>query len=282
LFQTDLLKGRVVVVTGGGSGLGKAMATRAAELGASVGIIGRRLKPLEKAAAEIGATGAKVAFRSADVRDPASVNRAFDDFEAELGPLDSLVNNAAGNFLSASEELTANGFKTVVDIVLHGTFNCTMDFGRRVIADESRRGTVINITTTYAWMGSAFVLPSACAKSGVMVMTRSLAVEWADYGIRLNAIAPGPIPTEGAFSRLMVGGMDELVKKRIPLKRFGKPEEIGNLACFLLADGSGYINGDTITLDGGEWLRSGQEFSGLLEFDRETLRGMLREMKAKR
>ena len=210
MFSRDLLEGKVVVVTGGGSGLGKAMATRAAELGARIGILGRRVKKLEEAAADIGASGAKVAFYPADVRDPTAVKAAFDAFEEELGPLNSLINNAAGNFLSASEELSLNGFKTVVDIVLPGTFNCTMDFGRRIINGENRSGNVINITTTYAWMGSAFVLPSACAKAGVMAMTRSLAVEWADYGIRLNAIAPGPIPTEGAFSRLMVGGMDEL------------------------------------------------------------------------
>jgi NAD(P)-dependent dehydrogenase (short-subunit alcohol dehydrogenase family) len=282
MFKDDLLKGRVIVVTGGGSGLGKAMATRAAELGASIGIIGRRLEKLEEAAAELRETGAKVAYRSVDVRDPVAIHQAFDALEAELGPLDSLINNAAGNFLAASEELTPNGFKTIVDIVLHGTFNCTMDFGRRVIADEARKGTILNITTTYAWMGSAFVLPSACAKAGVMVMTRSLAVEWADYGIRVNAIAPGPIPTEGAFSRLMVGGMEELAKKRIPLGRFGEPEEIGNLACFLLSDGAGYINGETVTLDGGEWLRAGQEFSNLLEYDREQLKDTLRMMKAKR
>jgi len=282
MFKEDLLNGRVVLVTGGGSGLGKAMASRAAQLGASIGIIGRRVAKLEEAAAELRETGAKVAYRSVDVRDPVAIHEAFDGLEAELGPLDSLINNAAGNFLSASEELTPNGFKTVVDIVLHGTFNCTMDFGRRVIADESRSGTILNITTTYAWMGSAFVLPSACAKAGVMVMTRSLAVEWADYGIRVNAIAPGPIPTKGAFSRLMVGGMEEMAKKRIPLGRFGEPEEIGNLACFLLSDGAGYINGETVTLDGGEWLRAGQEFSSLLEYDREQLKDMLRMMKARR
>lgn len=282
MFKDDVLKGRVIVVTGGGTGLGKAMAHRAAELGASIGIIGRRKSKLEEAAAELRETGARVAYHSVDVRDPGAVHEGFDALEAELGPLDSLINNAAGNFLSASEELTPNGFKTVVDIVLHGTFNCTMDFGRRVIADEDRRGTILNITTTYAWMGSAFVLPSACAKAGVMVMTRSLAVEWADYGIRVNAIAPGPIPTKGAFSRLMVDGMEELAKKRIPLGRFGEPEEIGNLACFLLSDGAGYITGETVTLDGGEWLRSGQEFSSLLDFDREELRELLRMMKARR
>jgi NAD(P)-dependent dehydrogenase (short-subunit alcohol dehydrogenase family) len=282
MFKDDLLAGRVIVVTGGGSGLGKAMARRAAELGARVGIIGRRLEKLEEAAAELRETGAQVAFRSVDVRDAKAVHDGFNALEDELGPLDSLINNAAGNFLSASEELSPNGFKTVVDIVLHGTFNCTMDFGRRVIADEQRRGSILNITTTYAWMGSAFVLPSACAKAGVMVMTRSLAVEWADYGIRVNAIAPGPIPTKGAFSRLMVGGMEEMAKKRIPLGRFGEPEEIGNLACYLLADEAGYITGETVTLDGGEWLRSGQEFSSLLDFDRDELREMLRLMKARR
>ena len=247
MFQRDLLKGKVVVVTGGGSGLGKAMATRAAELGARVGIMGRRVEKLEAASTEIGASGSKVAFISGDVRDPASVASAFDYFEQELGPITCLVNNAAGNFLSASEDLSPNAFKTVIDIVLHGTFNCTMDFGRRVIDDPERSGNILNITTTYAWTGSAFVLPSACAKSGVMVMTRSLAVEWAEYGMRLNAIAPGPIPTEGAFSRLMVGGFEEAAIKRIPMGRFGRPDEIANLACYLMADGSGYINGDTIT-----------------------------------
>jgi NAD(P)-dependent dehydrogenase (short-subunit alcohol dehydrogenase family) len=271
MFQAKLLEGRKIVVTGGGSGLGAEMARRFASLGAHVVVIGRRKEKVDAVAAEIGGT----AF-SCDVRDFGAVQ----EVAAKLDRVDGLVNNAAGNFLAASEDLSSNGFKTVVDIVLNGTFHCTSAFGRKMI--EGRKGAIVNIVTTYAWTGSAFVLPSACAKAGVLAMTRSLAVEWAAYGIRVNAIAPGPVPTEGAFSRLMPDpSLEEMARNRVPLKRFGTPREIADAATFLLSDGAGYVTGDCLTVDGGEWLRNGGEFSYATDYDRENLKQMLKAMRGK-
>ena len=278
MFRDDLLSDQVVVVTGGGSGLGRAMAERAAALGARVGLVGRTEAKLADTAAGIRSRGGVAAIATADVRDANAVHSAFDAIEGELGPLTSLINNAAGNFLCPSEDLSPNAFDAVVKIVLYGTFHCTMDFGRRAI-DRGSPGNIVNIVTTYAWTGAAFVLPSATAKAGVLAMTRSLAVEWATYGIRCNAIAPGPIPTEGAFSRPMVDGVEEEAKARVPMRRFGEKHEIANLAAYLLADGSAYINGDCITLDGGEWLQSGGEFSSLVREDRSELKRKLRGMR---
>ena len=272
MYQTDLLKDRVIVVTGGGSGLGAAMAQRFASLGAHPVVLGRTKEKLDKVVAGMGRGTALVC----DVRDAAAVAEAA----ASLPRVDGLVNNAAGNFLAASEELSPNGFKTVVDIVLNGTFNCTLAFGKKMIA--AGRGSIVNIVTTYAWMGSSFVLPSACAKAGVLAMTRSLAVEWATYGIRVNAIAPGPVPTEGAFSRLMPDpAMEEQARNRVPLKRFGTPLEIADAATYLMSDGAGYVTGDCLTVDGGEWLKNGQEFSYATDFDRENVKQMFRAMRGK-
>jgi NAD(P)-dependent dehydrogenase (short-subunit alcohol dehydrogenase family) len=272
VFQTNLLEGRVIVVTGGGSGLGAAMAKRFAELGAHPVILGRTKEKLDKVIAEIGSG---TAF-ACDVRDAAAVA----EVAAKLDRVDALVNNAAGNFLAATEDLSPNGFKTVVDIVLNGTFNCTLAFGKKMIA--AGRGAIVNIVTTYAWTGSAFVVPSACAKAGVLAMTRSLAVEWAHYGIRLNAIAPGPVPTEGAFSRLLPDpSLEEMAKNRVPLKRFGTPLEIADAATYLLSDGAAYVTGDCLTVDGGEWLKNGGEFSWATDFDRENLKQMLQGMRGK-
>lgn len=282
MFAENVLAGRVVVVTGGGTGLGRAMALHFARYGAKVGIIGRRTEPLEATVADMTAAGAVAAWASADVRDPESVHAAFDGLEAKLGPLDTLINNAAGNFLSPTEDLSPNAFNAVIDIVLRGTFHCTQDFGRRVIADEARRGVVLNITTTYAWMGSPFVLPSACAKAGVHAMTKSLAVEWATYGMRFVDVAPGPFPTEGASSRLAVPGMDQLGKDQNPTGRFGKPEELANLATYLISDQASYINGATVPIDGGEWLLAGQSFGLLARMDRDNLKQMMTAMRPKK
>lgn len=246
------------------------MALRFAALGAKVALSGRREPPLRATADEIRAAGGESAWATCDVREPEAVEGALDRIAAELGEPDILVNNAAGNFLARSEELSPNGFAAVVGIVLNGTFHCTASLGRRWIA-AGRPGTVLSIATTYAWTGSAFVLPSACAKAGVVALTRSLAVEWARHRIRLNAIAPGPIPTEGAFSRLLPSReLLEGRKARIPAGRFGRPEELAELAAFLVSDAADWIRGEVVTLDGGEWLRGAGEFNDFLDLPEET------------
>ena len=240
------------------------MALRFAELGASVGLSGRRAGPLDEVARAIRERGGRAAAACCDVRDAAAVDAARARVEAELGPLDILVNNAAGNFLCPTEELSPNGFAAVVGIVLHGTFHCTHAAGRAWIA-AGRPGTVLSILATYAWTGSAFVVPSACAKAGVLALTRSLAVEWAPHRIRLNAIAPGPIPTAEAFARLVpTEDLAEERLRRIPAGRFGTPEELAELAAFLVSDAADWIRGEVVTLDGGEWLAGAGEFNDLL------------------
>ena len=277
MFQADLLKERTIVVTGGGTGLGAEMARRFAGLGARVAVLGRRREKLDEVVASIAALGGKASAHSCDVRDASAVS----EVAARIGPVDGLVNNAAGNFLATSEDLSSNGFKTVIDIVLNGTFHCTSAFGRSMI-ESKKGGAIVNIVTTYAWMGSAFVLPSACAKAGVLAMTRSLAVEWAAYGIRLNAIAPGPVPTDGAFSRLLPDpALEEAARNRVPLKRFGTPREIADAATFLICGQSAYVTGDCLIVDGGEWLKNGGEFSWATDFDRDALKQMLKAMRGK-
>jgi NAD(P)-dependent dehydrogenase (short-subunit alcohol dehydrogenase family) len=281
-FRSDLLAGKTTIVTGGGTGLGKSMAQRLAGLGARVAILGRRPEPLQETAAAIRAAGGQAAAIPCDIRDPEAVKRAFDAVEAELGPANQLINNAAGNFLCASEDLSPNAFHAVVQIVLYGSFNCTVELGRRLVARQAR-GEVLSIVTNYAETGSAFVLPSAVAKSGVLAMMRSLAVEWAVYGIRLNAIAPGPFPTEGAFSRLMPGSeMEKQALRRVPGRRFGEHWELTNLVAYLMSDASPYLTGDMVTIDGGEELFSGQEFAGFAHMDRAAAKQMMASLKPKK
>jgi NAD(P)-dependent dehydrogenase (short-subunit alcohol dehydrogenase family) len=264
MYDSKTLAGKSILVTGGGSGLGLAMATAFVSVGASVTIAGRKRERLEAAALEIAAAareGGGVDFFATDVRDPGQVEALVAHAVERFGKVDALVNNAAGNFLVLSDELTPNGFDAVVRTVLYGSVNCTLAVGRHLLARQAP-GAILSIVTTYASTGTAFALPSACAKAGVLAMTRSLAVEWGHAGIRVNAIAPGPIPTEGAFSRLMAGPEAEKdARARIPLGRFGRKEEIGNLAVFLLSDLCPYQTGDCVTMDGGEWLAGAGEFS---------------------
>ena len=280
MFQDQTLKDQTILVTGGGTGLGRAMAETFGRLGASVAICGRRTEPLEETVGAIREAGGKAAFASIDVRDPKAVEAGVDALEAELGEITGLVNNAAGNFLATSEDLSYNAFDAVIQIVLYGTFNVTQCLGKRWI-ERGTKAHVLSIVTTYAWMGSAFVLPSSCAKAGVLAMTRSLAVEWGTYGIRLNAIAPGPFPTEGAFSRLMPPGFMEEAKKQIPLGRFGEPTELADLASFMFSPMATYMTGEVVTLDGGEWLKIGQEFGKFTDYPRDQLKAQLQAMKPK-
>ena len=263
MFEKDILKNKVVLITGGGTGLGKSMAMRFAELGASLVIASRRKEVISEAASQIKEIGAEALGLQCDVRDTDQVNSMVSDTLNQFNKIDILINNAAGNFISPTEMLSPGGFKAVVDIVLMGTFNCTLAVGKEMI--KQKNGNILNIVTTYAWTGSGYVVPSASAKAGVLAMTRSLAVEWAKYNIRTNAIAPGPFMTEGSWKRLAPPGlnMKKKLKDRIPLKRFGEHSELANLATYLISDQSGYINGEVVTIDGGEWLKGAGQFNDL-------------------
>jgi NAD(P)-dependent dehydrogenase (short-subunit alcohol dehydrogenase family) len=263
MFQKDVLRSKRILITGGGTGLGKAAAQRFLELGAELYICGRRADVLQATVRELTElTGGKIHSYPCDVRDGTAVEAMIAAIWAD-GPLDALMNNAAGNFLARTEDLSIGAFQSVIGIVLMGTLHTTMSCGRRWLAAQ-HSAVVLNITTTYTTTGSAYVVPSAVAKAGVQALTRSLAVEWGNRGIRMNAIAPGPIPTEGAFSRLLPRPeLEQSAKNRIPLGRFGTTEEFSNLAAFLISDGSGYINGEVVTMDGGEWLQGAGEFTAL-------------------
>src|SRR5258707_4666006 len=281
-FRPDLLKGKTTIITGGGTGLGRSTALRLAGLGARVAVLGRRPEPLTERVGAIGAGGGVAMGVHADVRAPASVKAGFDAAESELGPANQLINNAAGNFLAPAEDISANAFNSVVQIVLYGTFHCTTELGRRLIARKAK-GEVLAITTTYAATGSAFVVPSAAAKAGVRALVKSLAVEWAAYGIRLNAIAPGPLPTEGAFSRLMPGSeLEKEALSRIPSRRFGEHWELTNLVAYLMSDASPYQTGDEVTIDGAEALFAGQQFAGFAKMDRGAAKQMMAALKPKK
>lgn len=281
MFQKNILKDKVIFITGGGTGLGKSMALGFADLGANIAICGRRKEVLEEAALEIEKKGVHVFYDTCDVRKPDEVEKMVEGIYGKFGKISGLVNNAAGNFICPTEYLSPNAFDAVVKIVLYGTFHATHSVGKRWIA-EGTGGRVLSICTTYAWTGSAFVIPSACAKSGVLAMTRSLAVEWGKYKIRLNAVAPGPFKTEGAWENLMPEGFEEKMLNRNPLHRTGKHEELVNLASYLMSDQAEYINGECVTIDGGEWLQGAGEFNGLLELTPEDWMKMKERLDASR
>lgn len=271
MLREGALDGQTIIVTGGGTGLGKSMGKYFLELGANLVITSRKLEVLEATAKELEEeTGGKVLAVQCDVREYEQVENVIKQTEERFGQIHGLLNNAAGNFISPTERLSHRAFNIVIDIVLKGTTNFTLALGKSWIGAK-QPGTILNIVTTYAWTGSGYVVPSACAKAGVLAMTRSLAVEWAKYKIRLNAIAPGPFPTEGAWSRLLPG---DLVKKFdpanfVPVGRVGEHQELANLAAYLMSDYSAYVNGEVVTIDGGEWLMGAGEFSHLEKIPQE-------------
>jgi len=265
MLKEDALKGKVILVTGGGTGLGKSMTRYFLELGAQVVISSRKLEVLEKTAKELEqATGGIVLPVACDVRKYPEVESVLQQAMDKFGKIDVLVNNAAGNFISPTERLSHKAFDTIVGIVLQGSYNCTLAIGKHWI-EQKQPGTVLNIVTTYAWTGSAYVVPSAISKAGVLAMTRSLAVEWAKYKIRSNAIAPGPFPTKGAWDRLFPENLREKfdMAKKVPVGRSGEHQELANLAAYLVSDFSAFMNGEVVTLDGGEWLKGAGEFNFL-------------------
>ena len=278
MFKEDLLKGKKILITGGGTGLGREMAKHFAMHGAELYICGRRQNVLEETANIISSKyDSKVHFDTLDIRDSKDV----DDFVQsifEKGPLDGLVNNAAGNFISPTKDLSPKGFDAISNIVFHGTFYMTHSVGKRWI-ESSKKGSIINILTTWVWTGSPYVVPSAMSKSGINTMTKSLAAEWGKYGIKINGIAPGPFPTKGAWERLNPDNNDESMMDTVPLGRVGEMIELQNLATFLMADGCDYLTGQTIGIDGAQYLTGGGTFSQLdklTDDDWEKMRQLIR------
>jgi NAD(P)-dependent dehydrogenase (short-subunit alcohol dehydrogenase family) len=281
MFKEGLLKGKRILVTGGGTGLGKEIAAKYAALGAEIWLAGRRGGVLEATAAELSSTsGATVKTHAVDIRDAAAVDAMVQRIWDEAGPLTGLVNNAAGNFISPTKDLTPNGFNAIANIVFHGTFYVTHAVGKRWI-EGGHKGTVLSILVTWVHTGSPYVVPSAMSKAGLHVMTKSLAVEWGRHGIRLNAIAPGPFPTEGAAKRLRPGGGYDDSSKLNPMRRIGRMEELQNLATFLMADGCEWLSGETIAVDGAGYLATGSgayftELDKLSDADWDKMRALIK------
>ncbi|HTN27769.1 MAG TPA: SDR family oxidoreductase [Burkholderiales bacterium] len=279
MFKDGLLKGKRILITGGGTGLGKEIAARYLALGADLWIAGRRGPVLDETAKELMAKhGGSVRTHSIDIRDAQAVDAMVQRIWDEAGPLSGLVNNAAGNFISPTKDLTPNGFNAIANIVFHGTFYVTHAVGRRWIAG-GHKGSVVSILVTWVWTGSPYVVPSAMSKAGLHIMTKSLAVEWGKHGIRLNAIAPGPFPTEGATKRLRPGGDFGESNKVNPMRRVGQMSELQNLATFLMADGCEWLSGETIAIDGAGYLATGAYFTELdkmTDADWERARAMIK------
>lgn len=263
MLKPGSLNGKTILVTGGGTGLGKSMSKYFLELGANVIICSRKIDKINHAVAELQQeTGGKIAGYACDIRNYSEVEHVISQGISTFGEINGLVNNAAGNFISPTERLSNRAFDSVVDIVLKGSYNCSLALGKYWIENKIKAN-VLSIVTTYAWVGSAYVVPSACAKAGVLAMTKSLAVEWGKYGLRFNAIAPGPFPTKGAWDRLFPKEFLEAldINSKIPVGRVGEHQELANLAAYLMSDYAAYINGDVITIDGGEWMQNGGEFT---------------------
>ncbi|TPE43375.1 SDR family oxidoreductase [Pontibacter mangrovi] len=283
MLKEGSLKDKTIVVTGGGTGLGRSMVKYFLELGANAVICSRKLEVLEQTAKELEQeTGGRVLPVACDVRKYNEVEAMLKSATDAFGRVDVLVNNAAGNFVSPTERLSNKAFDVITDIVLKGTYNCTLAFGKFWIS-EKQEAAVLNIVTTYAWTGSGYVVPSACAKAGVLALTRSLASEWAKYGIRSNAIAPGPFPTEGAWTRLFPKQLADKLDpvKRIPVGRFGEHQELANLAAYLVSDYASFVNGEVVTIDGGEWLYGAGEFNAFDQIPQEMWDAMEKQMRGK-
>jgi len=279
MFKDNLLKNKRILITGGGTGLGKEMASHFAMHGAELYICGRRENVLSETANEISETySTKVNYQTLDIRASKDVDDYIESI-FEISPLDGLVNNAAGNFISPTKDLSHKGFDAIANIVFHGTFYMTHSVGKRWI-ELGHKGSIVNILTTWIWTGSPYVVPSAMSKSGIHAMTQSLAAEWGKYGIKINGIAPGPFPTKGAWERLNPDNNDDGMTNTVPLGRVGEMEELQNLATFLMADGCDYLTGQTIGLDGGQYLTGGGTFSQLDKLsdeDWENMRKLIRE-----
>ncbi len=278
-FAPDLLADQHIVVTGGGTGLGRAMALRFADLGAAVTINGRRPDPLAETVGDIEEAGGAAEGIQCNVRDYEAVQAFFEEAEDRQGPVTRLVNNAAANFLAPTEDISPNGFDAIVQTNLYGSFYCTQACGQRWL-ERDAEGVVLSIATTYAETGSAYVVPSAMSKAGIVAMTRSLAAEWGSEEIRLNAVAPGPFPTEGAWDRLVPDDdLEQKMRERVPVRRFGEPDELATLASFLLSDLSAFMNGEVVTFDGGEALAAGGQFNTFTRMPRRQVKALMEQMR---
>ena len=264
MMKDGTLQGKVILITGGGTGLGKSMGAYFMELGANLIITSRKQDVLDETAKEFSDYKGEILPIAGDVRNAKDVKQIIQTSLDKFGRIDCLLNNAAGNFISPTERLSTKAFDTIVDIVLKGTYNYSLLIGKHWI-ENKQPGVILNIVTTYAWTGSGFVAPSAAAKGGVLALTRSLASEWVKYGIRSNAIAPGPFPTKGAWDRLFPKPISTFFnfEKTLPMKRYGNHQELANLAAYMISDYAGYMNGEVVTLDGGEWIHNAGQFNKL-------------------